>query len=118
LAYPTIIIIYDFFVSFSAESSQNLPKSSTRYRLLSLGPSRNGVAQTSNPPDTADVLTIQTVELTVYRTKEPGTAPAAKRETKGKSAGRQCHLGPGLRDGLPSVTNLFPIRGSGLVQSV
>lgn len=101
MAYPTIIIICDFFVSFSAESSQNLPKSSTRYRLLSLGPSRNGVAQTSNPPDTAYVLTIQTVELTVYRTKEPGTAPAAKPETKGKAPAANAIWVPGYATAYP-----------------
>jgi hypothetical protein len=43
--------------------------------LLSLGFSRNGVAQTSNAPDSTAVLTVEAVELTVYRTKEPSKTP-------------------------------------------
>ena len=53
--------------------------------LLSLGFSRDGVAQTSTAPDSADVLSVETVELTVYRTKELSKVPAAKPETKGKA---------------------------------
>jgi hypothetical protein len=66
--------------------------------LLSLGFSRKGEAQTSNPPDGSDVLAVETVELTVYRTREPGKTPDAKRETKGKAPTANAVWIPGYWD--------------------
>jgi hypothetical protein len=66
--------------------------------LLSLGLSRNGVAQTSDASDTADVLTVETVQLTVYRSKEPSQAPPTKSETRGQAPASNSVWIPGYWD--------------------
>jgi hypothetical protein len=78
--------------------------------LLSLGLGRNGAAQTSTPPDTADVLTVETVELTVYRTKEPSNTPAAKPETRGTAPAANTVWVPGYWD-LRADRNTAPRAG-------
>lgn len=53
--------------------------------LLSVGLGRSAAAQmadTAGKADTANAVTVETVKLTVYRTKEPAYPPAPKRETK------------------------------------
>jgi hypothetical protein len=66
--------------------------------LLSLGLSRSGLAQTSNPSDTTDVLAVETVQLTVYRSKEPPRMPAAKAESKGRAPAEHAAWIPGYWD--------------------
>jgi hypothetical protein len=78
--------------------------------LLSLGFSRNGVAQTSNAPDSTAVLTVEAVELTVYRTKEPGKTPVAKPETRGKAPAANAVWIPGFWD-LRAGRNTAPRAG-------
>jgi hypothetical protein len=50
--------------------------------VLCVGLSRSGTAQMA---DTLDALSIETVDVTVYRVKEPAKAPIAKVETKGRA---------------------------------
>jgi len=47
--------------------------------LLSVGLSRSTAAQAA---DTVEVVTVETVQLTAFRAKEPSIPPAAKRETR------------------------------------
>jgi hypothetical protein len=63
--------------------------------LLSIGLSRSGVAQTA---DTSDVVTIETVNLTVYRAKEPSKPPAARQETKTPAPAADAVWLPGFWD--------------------
>lgn len=63
--------------------------------FLCLGVSRSSVAQTA---DTAEVMTIETVNLQLYRTKEPRAVPAAKSESKTGSPGRKAAWIPGFWD--------------------
>jgi hypothetical protein len=78
--------------------------------LLSLGLTRDGVAQTSNETDTAGVLTVEIVEVTAYRTKEPSQVPAAKPETKGKAPVANAVWTPGFWD-LRAGRNTAPRAG-------
>jgi hypothetical protein len=77
--------------------------------LLSLAPSRNALAQTSNPSDTAGALAVETVELMVYRTKEPSKAPLAKPEAKGRAPANAAWI-PGYWD-LRANRNTAPRAG-------
>jgi hypothetical protein len=61
--------------------------------LLSLGTSRSGVAQMA---DTAEVITIETVDLQLYRAKEPNAVPAPKAEAKPASPGGKAIWVPGF----------------------
>lgn len=63
--------------------------------LLSLGTSRSSVAQTA---DTAEVMTIETVNLQLYRAKEPSAVPAAKSESRTRSPGGKAVWIPGFWD--------------------
>jgi hypothetical protein len=78
--------------------------------LLFLGVSRNGVAQTSNPPDTIKAPTVETVHLTAYRTKGPIRVPVAKSETKGKAPAANAVWIPGYWD-LRADRNTAPQAG-------
>jgi WXXGXW repeat (2 copies) len=78
--------------------------------LLSLGLSRNGVAQTSNPPDTVNAPTVETVHLTAYRTKGPIKVPVARSETKGKAPAANAVWIPGYWD-LRADRNTAPQAG-------
>jgi hypothetical protein len=46
--------------------------------------------------DTADVGIIETVDVTVYRVKEPAKVPIAKSETKGRAPSRDAVWVPGF----------------------
>ena len=50
--------------------------------VLCAGVSRSGTAQNAN---TTDAPSVETVNATVYRAKEPAKAPVAKSETKGRA---------------------------------
>jgi hypothetical protein len=78
--------------------------------LLCLGLSRNGAAQSSSSSDSTDVLTVEAVELTVYRAREPGKTPAAKPETRGKAPAATAVWIPGYWD-LQGDRNTAPRAG-------
>jgi hypothetical protein len=59
---------------------------------LCLGLSRNVAAQTA---DTTDVVTIETVNVTVYRTKDAAKVPSPKLETKGRAPSKDAIWRPG-----------------------
>src|SRR5215208_4679725 len=61
--------------------------------LLCLGVSRSSLAQTA---DTTEVLTIETVDLQLYRAKEPSAAPVARSESKTRSPGAKAIWIPGF----------------------
>ena len=71
--------------------------------VLCLGLSRKAAAQTADTAvaqiaDTADAVTIETVTVTVYRVKEPATAPVAKSETRGRAPSKDAIWVPGFWD--------------------
>jgi hypothetical protein len=61
--------------------------------VLWVGLSRTGTAQMA---DTTDALSIETVNVTVYRVKEPAKAPIAKAETKGRAPSTGATWVPGF----------------------
>jgi hypothetical protein len=61
--------------------------------LLCSALSRTGMAQMA---DTANAVSIETVEVTVYRVKEPARAPIAKAETKGRAPSTDAIWVPGF----------------------
>jgi hypothetical protein len=63
--------------------------------LMSVGLSRSTAAQTA---DTAKAVTVETVELTVFRAKEPSNPPAAKRETRTPAPSADAVWVPGFWD--------------------
>jgi hypothetical protein len=60
---------------------------------LCVGLSRSGTAQMA---DTADALSVETVNVTVYRVKEPAKTPIAKSETKGRAPSTDAIWVPGF----------------------
>jgi hypothetical protein len=60
---------------------------------LCVGLSRSGTAQMA---DTTDALSIETVNVTVYRMQEPAKAPIAKAETKGRAPSTDAAWIPGF----------------------
>ena len=63
--------------------------------LLFLGWSRSSVAQTA---DTAAVMTIETINIQLYRAKEPRAVPTAKSESKTRAPGGKAAWIPGFWD--------------------
>jgi YXWGXW repeat-containing protein len=63
--------------------------------VLCVGLSRNGMAQSA---DTVEALIIETVNLPVYRVKEPLKAPIMKSETKGLAPSKAAIWVPGFWD--------------------
>ena len=66
--------------------------------LLSLGIGRSAAAQmadTTRTTDTTAVVKIEPVQRTVYRTKQPTSPPAAKREIKGAAPSAKAVWVPG-----------------------
>jgi hypothetical protein len=61
--------------------------------VLCLGLSRSATAQMA---DTTATVIIETVNVTVYRTKEPARVPVAKRETKGRAPSADAIWVPGF----------------------
>lgn len=61
--------------------------------LLFLGWSRTSVAQTA---DTAAVVTVETIDIQLYRAKQPTAVPAAKSETKSRYPGGNAKWVPGF----------------------
>jgi hypothetical protein len=61
--------------------------------VLWVGLSRSGTAQMA---DTTDTLSIETVNVTVSRVKEPAKAPIAKPETKGRAPSTDATWVPGF----------------------
>lgn len=61
--------------------------------VLSIGLSRSGRAQMA---DTVNAVSIETVDVTVYRVKEPAKAPIAKSETKGRAPSKDAIWVPGF----------------------
>jgi hypothetical protein len=59
---------------------------------LCVGLTRNVAAQMA---DTTNVVTVETVDVTVYRVKEPATAPTAKSETRGRAPSKDAMWVPG-----------------------
>lgn len=75
--------------------------------VLCVGLSRSGAAQMA---DTVDAVTVETVNVTVYRTKEPATVPTAKTETKGRAPSKDAVWLPGFWD-LQGNRNTAPRAG-------
>jgi len=63
--------------------------------LLLLGWTHRSVAQTR---DTAAVMTVETVDIQLYRVKAPTAVPAAKAESKTRSPGGKAVWVPGFWD--------------------
>jgi hypothetical protein len=61
--------------------------------VLCLGLSRSGIAQMA---DTSEAVSVEMVNVTVYRVKEPAKAPIAKSETKGRAPSRDAIWVPGF----------------------
>jgi hypothetical protein len=61
--------------------------------VLSVSASRTGVAQSAG---SADVVTIETIKLQLYRANEPKAVPVAKRETKSRYPGGKEMWVPGF----------------------
>jgi hypothetical protein len=61
--------------------------------VLCIGLSRSGTAQMA---DTVDAVSIETVQVTVYRVKEPAKVPLAKSETKGRAPSKDASWIPGF----------------------
>jgi hypothetical protein len=61
--------------------------------VLCTGLSRSGIAQMA---DSADVVGIETVSVTVYRVKEPAKIPIAKTETKSGAPSKEAIWVPGF----------------------